>query len=148
MNHKKQFLITLILVWLAFIWGNSLQPYDISSEESGFFLTIISEHVPFIANNDMGMYMVRKLAHFTEYFILSLLVCNLVCMYEKETIRRACFTAFAGLFIAFIDETIQIYVPGRAGVIKDVWIDFSGVVVGTLVVILFLRFIGHSAEKS
>ncbi|HBE10387.1 MAG TPA: VanZ family protein, partial [Lachnospiraceae bacterium] len=31
-------------------------------------------------------------------------------------------------------ETIQLFIPGRAGMIKDVWIDFSGFMTGFILV--------------
>ncbi len=43
----------------------------------------------------------------------------------------------AGLSTAVIDETIQLFVEGRAGMIKDVLLDFSGVVTGFAVMLAF-----------
>lgn len=43
----------------------------------------------------------------------------------------------AGLSTAVIDETIQLFVDGRAGMIKDVLLDFSGVVTGFAVMLAF-----------
>lgn len=44
---------------------------------------------------------------------------------------------FAGLSAALIDETIQLFIEGRAGMIADVWIDFAGVVTGALLLLAF-----------
>ena len=40
-----------------------------------------------------------------------------------------------GLFVAFIDETIQLFVVGRSGEIRDMWIDFAGVALATLIML-------------
>jgi len=34
--------------------------------------------------------------------------------------------------IPLLDETIQLFVPGRSGQVGDIWIDCFGVVFGTL----------------
>ena len=47
-----------------------------------------------------------------------------------------------GLGCACIDETIQYYVPGRASMLTDVWIDFSGFATG-----LILLTIGYTIYK-
>ena len=39
---------------------------------------------------------------------------------------------FAVLAVPFLDETIQLFVDGRAGQISDVWLDVSGAVCGIL----------------
>ena len=43
-------------------------------------------------------------------------------------------TLIHGLMVAIIDESIQLFVPGRSGLITDVFIDFSGVITGLLIV--------------
>lgn len=57
-----------------------------------------------------------------------------------------------GLATAVCDETIQLNVEGRAGMITDVLLDFSGVIFGTLIMLfIFLiykkRFIAKSENK-
>ena len=47
------------------------------------------------------------------------------------------YVLFAGLLAAVIDETIQLFVEGRAGMIVDVWIDLGGVVFGSLLMLGF-----------
>ena len=50
------------------------------------------------------------------------------------------FSLVFGLFMGILTEMIQLSVPGRSGEITDVLIDFSGYLLGTLIVglILFL----------
>ena len=59
---------------------------------------------------------------------------------------------FCGLATAVCDETIQLNVEGRAGMITDVLLDFSGAIFGTLIMLfIFLiykkRFIAKSENK-
>lgn len=56
--------------------------------------------------------------------------------------------AGAGLLTAVIDETIQLNVPGRAGMITDVWLDFSGVLTGAvLMLVAFVIYIRIRKNK-
>ena len=43
------------------------------------------------------------------------------------------------LLTAMVDETIQIFVPGRGSQVTDVWIDFAGACLGVLVVYVLAR---------
>ena len=68
---------------------------------------------------------VRKLAHFTLYFILEVLVINalLISGIKKKVII---YSLLICLLYAISDEIHQIFIPGRAGMVIDVLIDLSG----------------------
>lgn len=42
------------------------------------------------------------------------------------------------MLTALTDETIQLFYDGRGSLVTDVWIDFSGVVMGMICGLLFL----------
>ena len=118
----------LILVYLCFIYGNSLTPAAISSKESGYFLAKIQD---FLAGAGMDAWwltehLVRKAAHFTEYAGLGFLlamntgagIAPVFCLLKGNVT--------AVLFMPFVDETIQLFVEGRSGQISDVWLDMAG----------------------
>ena len=46
----------------------------------------------------------------------------------------------AAFFAAFCDETLQLFIPGRSGEVKDVWIDFAGALCGCLFLWLLLKW--------
>lgn len=50
---------------------------------------------------------------------------------------KTTFTLLSGFFMAFIDETIQFFVPGRSSEVTDVWIDFSGILIGAICGVIF-----------
>lgn len=53
-----------------------------------------------------------------------------------------------GLMMGVLTETIQLSVPGRSGEFKDVLIDFSGYVLGFLIILLILFLnIRHNHKK-
>ena len=137
MNKKKIIIRILIVLWLCLIWGHSLQPASISDRESGAILQFLIKHFPSIFNNESGMFIVRKSAHFLEYLVLGILLCNEFITHVHGALKRFVTPAVAGLFVAFIDETIQLFVAGRSGEVRDMWIDFSGVILGTLITLAF-----------
>ena len=125
------FFFILTALWIAFIIDRSLQPNHASAEESGFVMDLLHIRPSRIAD-----YLVRKLAHVTEYLILS----SLLCIDFRLTIgERTLLPMGIGLVIAVIDEGVQTQVPGRAGRLSDVLIDFAGVCLGCLLLRWFFR---------
>ena len=50
----------------------------------------------------------------------------------------------AALFVAFVDETIQLFVEGRSGQVSDIWIDIAGAALG---IIITLAIIGNKRNR-
>ena len=80
---------------------------------------------------------VRKLAHFTEYFLLGLtLLLHMDAIGRKITVKLPWLIAWAiGTLYAVTDELHQGFVGGRYPALVDVCIDSSGVVAGVLVML-------------
>ncbi|MBR1623227.1 MAG: VanZ family protein [Pseudobutyrivibrio sp.] len=147
MNKKKVILRILIILWLCIIWGHSMQPAAVSDGESGKFLAILSKIFPYLLDNENGMFIVRKAAHFTEYLILGILLAMDFSMSVRGAIQRFITPTFTGLAVAFIDETIQIFVDGRSGEIRDMWIDFGGVALGVLITLAIINNKGRGRRS-
>lgn len=118
----------LVMLNLFLIWGNSLLPGETSGEISSDFLELISEIIP--AAKDMGEFILRKLAHFSEFALLGILLARLFTLTGEWGLHRFSSPLLLGALAAAVDETIQIYVPGRGSSLLDVWIDISGVCTG------------------
>ena len=72
-------------------------------------------------------YFIRKFAHFTEYFVFSLLILRAIRAGRRET--HLAWTAVAILLVAgyaALDEFHQSFVPGRTPLLTDVLIDTTG----------------------
>ena len=124
-----------------------MQPAVVSEGESGTLLEILSKIFPFLDNNDAGMYIVRKSAHFTEYAILGVLLAIQFSMYVRGIFQRLVNPAFTGLAVAFMDETIQLFVEGRSGQVSDMWIDFAGTVLGVLIALAVVNNKGRGRTR-
>jgi len=154
----------LIVVSIIFAWGHSLLPAEESSEESGFVLEQLKPILSVFLPEDMitGLF-IRKLAHFCEYAIMGLEMAAYTALIirkrrvftkesekadRKEILKLSINTLFCGLAVAFIDETIQIFSPGRGPEIADVWLDMSGFVSGGIVVALVYMIIDRKRKNS
>lgn len=133
----------MISLTLAFIWGNSLLPASESEKFSDSVKEVLEQVLPEnFFKDDQGNdgNLIRKLAHFTEFTLLGAELTVLIweILYCSLTTSLLC-----GLLAAVSDETIQIFVEGRGSSVRDVWIDFGGVLVGTVLVWLVLKFRGR-----
>ena len=93
---------------------------------------------------------VRKLGHFTEFFLLGFtLMLHIDAIGKKITLKLPWLIAWGvGTLYAVTDELHQGFVGGRHPAIMDVCIDSSGVVAGVLIIMLILRQIRRrTAQK-
>ena len=131
-SRKRIVLCTVILCLnLAFIWGNSLLPGEISGAISGWIKNLINciLNLP-AADPEQGHGLLRKLAHFTEFACLGAVLSCLIRMLREKSAEQICLPLFGGFLTACIDETIQCFVPDRGPGILDVGIDTAGVALG------------------
>ena len=84
--------------------------------------------------NSINMY-VRKTAHFTIYAILSFFTTTAAFTYSVS-FKNTCVSVGICALYAFTDEFHQLFVPGRAGMIRDVFIDTTGAVLGAFIVFI------------
>ena len=121
MRHTRwqPVLAVLIGVNLAFIWGNSLLAGAQSSQVSGGVMELVYRLLPFLPREEWVHGLIRKLGHFSEFALLGLL-CAAHCAVRIQRIPLGLLGA--GLAAACVDETIQLYVPGR-GVQPDRCVD-------------------------
>ena len=126
LNAKTVLLAAACLLWLVFIFARSLKPADESTLESAWVLDLIRKIIP-----SASMHFVRKLAHFTEFFILG-------CMVFSAS-GRIPLSAGVCLAAAVADEIIQSAVPGRSCRISDMLLDFCGSLTGILIVLIIIR---------
>lgn len=133
MNKKHIGLcISLLVLNVLFIWGNSLLPRETSAAFSAWFSEILNYLFPGpdIPPSGEGHGILRKLAHFTEFCSLGFLLSWLIAMLRRKPWQHTLYPALTGAAVACADETIQLFVPGRGPGLVDVAIDTAGVVLG------------------
>ena len=143
MKKRNALCCALIALNLALIWGNSTLPGGVSMELSDGFLALLSQGLPALAV--IGSILIRKLAHFSEFACLGLLLGWLLS--PEGGFRGFAAPALLGTLAACVDETIQRFVPGRESSLIYVWIDIFGVCAGILLLRLGYRCIRRRKER-
>lgn len=138
-EKRMRLCLTLLILNLCFIWGNSLMPGSVSGAFSDWVKGILALIFPMESPSEGGGFLIRKLAHFSEFAALGTLLSWLTAMLG----RKRPLPLFLGLGAACIDETIQIFVPDRGPGLRDVAIDFGGVVTGAA-----LLWLGHKLYRT
>ena len=118
--------IFLSFLWVVFIFARSLKSADESTIESAWVLDLVRKVFPSIT-----MHAVRKMAHFTEFFILGAL---LFLAWRRAGKGRIILSAGLCLAAAIADELLQTLSPGRSCQISDILLDFCGSLAGIAVV--------------
>ncbi len=143
LNKKLKFIFPVLTVaCVAFIWLHSTMDGVLSADESGGLLEVIKavlEFLPFVGG--LTEHILRKLAHFTEFTTLGLLLATDTLLFLSNPTKKMNIPAFAGLLVALTDETIQFFIPGRSSQVTDVWIDFFGVCFGIVLLMIVNKYI-------
>ncbi len=130
---KKTWIVVLGILILLFIWLQSVAPVAQSAKESRWLTeNVINPILHRVGLDAVEDRVVRKMAHITEFFLLSVVVAQL---WGGNVLR----TVYTGFTVAFLDESIQL-LSRRGALIADVWIDMIGVTLGTLVGCLLWEF--------
>ena len=142
----------LAIMWMCIIFAFSAQTkeesgavsqsftYQLVSNTRTFFnLDLSDARVKEIADAIEGF--VRKAAHMTEFGILSVLIFIWIGQWEMSLLRHGLTASGAAAVYALCDETIQLFVPGRAGRFSDVCIDSAGAVLGVVVFVVIVKLV-------
>ena len=123
------------LAFTGFIFYNSSLPAPVSDETSYYFVNLVAwinafldKPVPLPVMN----HYIRKTAHFTEYFVQALLLCNAFQTDRTDRKNSHSCILLLSLMTAVLDEYIQLFSPGRSGQVTDIMLDFSGAFSGWL----------------
>lgn len=149
---RKKYAITvlvgiLLLALYMIVFGFSAQ----DGEQSGSLSQMVSEKCVAIINNLSGRqwsevfmvnlaeyfeYPIRKLAHFSEYACMGILVYVMWSQWLKKGRRLYLLTVIWVFVSAAADEFHQLFVPGRCGCFADVCLDTCGGAFGMLICVI------------
>lgn len=146
-RHPRVWLAVCIalVAFTLLIWGNSMRTATQSAQQSGSVLMWMTPLLNALHLPVEGFHTIlRKLAHFSEYGLLGVLwATELWLGTHPQKGRGATIRLGFCMLTAFLDETIQLFVPGRSGEVRDIWIDTSGALLG----ILFVCLIGFVINR-
>ena len=166
MKYSKKYLIWAIIVSVlalainAYIIMHSCLDASASSGSSkgivDFLKGIVNTFAPNTiteSNYDSFTNFIRKaVGHFGLFFVSGILTSLSVYLWcnpikGSKYWMLISITLEFGLLMGLITETIQLNVPGRSGELLDVLIDFSGYLLGFLIVLLILFLIIRKQNK-
>ena len=144
-KSRMRLCICLLSANLIFIWGNSMLPGEISGAFSDWVHMLIQMILPGDGEIGGGHGLLRKLAHFSEFCALGMLLSWLFAMLREKKWAFVIPSMICGCLAACVDETIQRFIPDRGPSIKDVGIDSMGVILG--ISLLCLGYTIHQKKK-
>ena len=144
MNRKSVFFLVLAILSTIFIFSNSCKTAGESTVQSGIIVDVVAKFV----SCDTGILtnIIRKLAHMIEFLIQSVCVClfiNSVGRFPKYVI----YALFTGLLTACTDEFLQLFFDGRGSMVADIFIDFSGTIIGAVICCVIGSAVKHLRLK-
>lgn len=143
-----------VLLYLAMIFYFSAQDgtssHKVSFELLQYIKLLIILMPEWLQDCLAGIYyntefLLRKAAHFTEYFILSLLFYRAMSVSGVKARKGMLITLVFCFLYAVSDEVHQIFVPGRVFAVTDILIDTLGAALG--VAIIYARRIVLAGKK-
>ena len=137
LNYKDKVLIVLAIIWMGVIFMFSAQVSDESKSSSNKVTSAVVNTVISIKKENISeekrqkiiedkTFIVRKSAHFTEYFILGLILILYLQTKEKLATKYIILAIIFCVLYATSDEIHQLFVDGRSCKIMDILIDTCG----------------------
>ncbi len=142
-------LLVLALLLVCFIFYNSLLDQAESAELSNGLLAVLKPFLQsFLKLSDQGLHrLIRKTAHFTEFFCLGALLGAATFLYRSHTGEKVTtLTFFLVLICAVTDEMIQSF-NDRSAEYRDVLLDFAGGCAGILLILFVLVIVCKSRKR-
>ncbi|QXM06689.1 VanZ family protein [Crassaminicella indica] len=149
----------MTIIWMMTIFYFSNQPANISRTQSGEILVkmdILSEdETTIIGDNRISTLqnIVRKSAHFIEYFGLGILMTLSIMLLDLKigSKKKYMISWMSCTFYAISDEIHQCFIPGRGPMVRDVFLDsfasFTGVMIIMLAFIIFRQRLESIIER-
>lgn len=145
-------LMALIIVNTAVIFLSSMasveESVEISSGVMAFIKGIIDPNDKI--DTEFFHHIVRKAAHFTEFFTLAMFYTVLRKKLQEYMLfvqNMVMIVPFITLFTAVLDEFIQSF-TGRGTSVRDVILDFSGSVCGIIITTVVFNIIKTKSKNS
>lgn len=93
-------------------------------------------------------FLIRKLAHFSIYMFLGVQLICCCLTFKGKCLAKFSISIILALIYACTDEIHQYFVPGRAALITDVFIDTLGAFAGIILVLLIAKLINIIKVKT
>lgn len=162
-SKKRVYWIFLILsfIWMGIIFFFSAQPAKVSaklstetvdwllspSSSKHSVVQRLTEALRYLDQKGILEFLVRKCAHMAEYGILAIFLGITIRFHRKWNGKWQIKTICICFLYACTDEFHQLFVPGRAGQLRDVVIDTVGAICAVLVVGLLFGILKKDKQR-
>lgn len=154
---KRGFFGAAIAIWMVAIFLFSAQDGDTSHNLSSGFAEwtagiikpeykSLSDHEK-LALFDSIHFFIRKVAHFSEYALLGLLLHGFLSSFTRVKKCGVLIALGISVLYAALDEVHQFFIGGRDASLRDVAIDSAGALFGALV-FAFVVWLGLKRRRS
>ena len=150
-------LIILLIITFFYIFNFSSQDSEKSGNLSRTITVSVTKNIKKIQELDNNKKndvlntiekVIRKLAHFSEYTFLGILLMSLMSTYNLKQTNKFIISIGIGFLYACSDEFHQLFVPGRTAKFTDVLIDTSGVIAGSILIFIAILIIKKIIVKN
>ena len=153
MTKNKQIIINVLriaipvlitVLWLGFIYSNSLKSGEESGAQSGQVHKVVNEVAQGVGiEKPISEHLVRKSAHFIEFAVLGLFICADIWALRVAALTKKLYVSAPLLLcsvpvcalLASVDEFLQRFSDSRGPSLKDVLLDTSGSAAATVIFI-------------
>ena len=156
-NILRVILIVLLMCTFGIIFGFSNQ----NGKTSGSLSRKITEAITSKAKSIQEMEkserelilkriegIIRKIAHFSIYAIVGILLVSLFSTYKIEEFDRIAYSLIIGVIYAITDEIHQAFTPERGPSLFDVILDGEGVLFGICLVLICIKIYKRENKKT
>ena len=153
LSIKKTISLILIIIWMIAIFAFSNQQGTESGGTSGRATQIILDILS-LGNNlsieekqdviNLLDPIIRKLAHFTIYFIGGILLISHINLYKIEEKIKIAYSILIGMLYATSDELHQLFIEGRSCMVTDIFLDTLGIATGVIMFCIVKKILKKS----
>lgn len=156
LNIIRGIIILALIGTFSTIFGFSNQNSQTSGGTSQKVTDFIVRYIPTIQNAeepkkqemiDRTEKIIRKIAHFSIYTLVGLLLMGLMSTYNIKQFDQLAISLIIGVIYASSDEIHQAFIPGRGAQITDVILDTMGVLTGNFLLMLMIELFGKIGKK-
>jgi VanZ family protein len=133
---------------MAVIFMLSNEVASVSSARSAVIVNDIVNNLHVSLPESILMFLTRKAAHIFMYFVLGILIYNVVKEYGFSTKKAMLLSILFAISYASFDEIHQLFVQGRSSEVRDVMIDSTASTVGVCLHYYFDQIRKRIYEKS
>lgn len=153
----KKISILLVIIWMGIIFYFSNQEASVSTTQSDKVINLVNV----MAKNNGSFkvillkfyklkgasFVIRKSAHMFSYFILSILSFIMVYTHKGNINLSIKYSFVISILYAISDEIHQLFIPGRSGMVQDVFIDGIGAVIGIILITVIFKLSIKNKKK-